>query len=246
MKNRKIKVLSILVLSICFSAAHPAFAENESPQAEAETDNAPADIQQETEPESYAKGTSTENGFQSEWLNLQFIPPAYMVMSSEEELQSIVQYGQNTIQQTTPADENATLPETIYEMMAASSAGFPNVSVAVETSPLKTSTPDQYLTALKQLLDAAQLGYQYEETVADTVIAGQDFRVLTASVAMNGYQVFQKYCTRKQEDRFVSIVLSYTEDTAAQANEILASFTALHTPENPEGNTGSAESQITQ
>ena len=251
MKNRKIKILSALVLSLCFSAALPVFAENESPQTEADsqayTDNTLSDIQQDAAPEStYAKGTSTENGFQSEWLNLQFTPPAYMVMSSEEELQSIIQYGQNTLQQTTPTDENAALPETVYEMMAASSAGFPNVSVVVETSPQESSTPDQYFTALKQLLDATQLGYQYEETVTDTAIAGQDFRVLTASLTMNRYQVFQKYCTRKQGDKFVSIILSYTEDTAVQADEVLASFTALHTPESPEGSTDNAENQVTQ
>lgn len=250
MKNRKIKILPALVLSLCFSAALPVLAEDETPQTEsssqADTDNTLTDVQQETAPESpYAKGTCTESGFQSEWLNLQFTPPAYMVMNSEEELQSIIQYGQNTIQQTAPADENTTIPETVYEMMSASSAGFPNVSVVVETSP-QESTPDQYLTALKQSLEAAQLGYQYEETVADTAIAGQDFRVLTASVTMNSYQVFQKYCTRKQDDKFVSIILSYTEDTAAQADEVLASFTALHMPESPEESTDNEENEAAQ
>lgn len=229
MKNRKIKLLPavILSLSLCFQAVLPAFAEDSAQEAV------------------YEKGVSAETGFQSEWLNLQFTPPAYMVMNSEEELQNIMQSGQNTVQQSGITDENTVLPETVYEMMASSASGFPNVSLVVETSP-QNSTVDQYFTALKQLLDAAQLGYQYEETVSDAVIAEQDFRVLTASLTMNGYQVFQKYCTRKQGDRFVSVILSYTEDTAAQADEILASFTVLHTPEIPEESTDNPENEAAQ
>ena len=61
------------------------------------------------------------------------------------------------------------------------------------------------------------------------VLAGQDFRVMETSVAVNDYEILQKYCTRKQGGKFVSIILSYTTDTTAEADEILAAFTPLNT-----------------
>lgn len=177
----------------------------------------------------YEKGTITDTDFQSEWLNLKFTPPETVVMNTEEELQSVMQQGQNTLEESSGVElgEDA-LSGTVYEMMASSISGFPNVSLVVEDATLENMTVDQYFLAAQQMLDATGMGYTYSD-VTDIQIAGQDFRVMETSVTVNDYEVLQKYCTRKQGGKFVSIILSYTTDTTAEADEILAAFTPLNT-----------------
>lgn len=177
----------------------------------------------------YEKGTITDTDFQSEWLNLKFTPPETVVMNTEEELQSVMQQGQSTLEESSGVElgEDA-LSGTVYEMMASSISGFPNVSVVVEGAALENMTVEQYFLAAQQMLDATGMGYTYSD-VTDTQIAGQDFQVMETSVTINDYEVLQKYCTRKQGGKFVSIILSYTTDTTAEADEILAAFTPLNT-----------------
>lgn len=177
----------------------------------------------------YEKGTITDTDFQSEWLNLKFTPPETVVMNTEEELQSVMQQGQSTLEESSGVElgEDA-LSGTVYEMMASSISGFPNVSVVVEDAALENMTVEQYFLAAQQMLDATGMGYTYSD-VTDTQIAGQDFQVMETSVTINDYEVLQKYCTRKQGGKFVSIILSYTTDTTAEADEILAAFTPLNT-----------------
>lgn len=177
----------------------------------------------------YEKGTITDTDFQSEWLNLKFTPPETVVMNTEEELQSVMQQGQTTLEESSGVElgENA-LSGTVYEMMASSISGFPNVSLVVEDAALENMTVDQYFLAAQQMLDATGMGYTYSD-LTDLQIAGQDFRVMETSVSVNDYEVLQKYCTRKQGGKFVSIILSYTTDTTAEADEILAAFSPLNT-----------------
>ena len=177
----------------------------------------------------YEKGTITDTDFQSEWLNLKFTPPETVVMNTEEELQSVMQQGQTTLEESSGVElgEDA-LSGTVYEMMASSISGFPNVSLVVEDAALENMTVDQYFLAAQQMLDATEMGYTYSD-LTDAQIAGQDFRVMETSVTVNDYEVLQKYCTRKQGGKFVSIILSYTTDTTAEADEILAAFSPLNT-----------------
>ena len=148
---------------------------------------------------------------------------------TEEELESVMRQGQSTLEKSSGMElgEDA-LSGTVYEMMASSISGFPNVSLVVEDASLENMTVDQYFLAAQQMLDATGMGYTYSD-VTDIQIAGQDFRVMETSVAVNDYEVLQKYCTRKQGGKFVSIILSYTTDTTAEADEILAAFTPLNT-----------------
>ena len=212
---------AVLAFSLCTAPVLPVFAE-----ADAATDAASSDT---VSASPYQKGTSTETGFESEWLNLKFTPPENIIMNSEEELQSVMKQGQNTLEESSNLDfSDDDLSGTVYEMMASSISGFPNVSLVVEDASLENMTVDQYFLAAQQMLDATGMGYTYSD-VTDIQIAGQDFRIMETSVAVNDYEVLQKYCTRKQGGKFVSIILSYTTDTTAEADEILAAFTPLNT-----------------
>lgn len=230
-RKKSLLIPAVLAFSLCTGAVVPVLAEETSQTADA------ADNEQETHTQSatdtsdspYEKGTITDTDFQSEWLNLKFTPPETVVMNTEEELQSVMKQGQTTLEESSGVElGDDALSGTVYEMMASSISGFPNVSLVVEDASLENMTVDQYFLAAQQMLDATGMGYTYSD-VTDIQIAGQDFRIMETSVAVNDYEVLQKYCTRKQGEKFVSIILSYTTDTTAEADEILAAFTPLNT-----------------
>ena len=229
-RKKSLLIPAVLAFSLCTGAVVPVLAEETSQTADAADNEQEAHTQSATDTDSpYEKGTITDTDFQSEWLNLKFTPPETVVMNTEEELQSVMKQGQTTPEEASGVElgEDA-LSGTVYEMMASSISGFPNVSLVVEDASLENMTVDQYFLAAQQMLDATGMGYTYSD-VTDIQIAGQDFRVMETSVAVNDYEVLQKYCTRKQGGKFVSIILSYTTDTTAEADEILAAFTPLNT-----------------
>ena len=232
-RKNSLLIPAMLAFSLCTMPVTPVLAEDTAQateeQGEADTTSEDASSDDASQDAPYEKGTITETDFQSAWLNLRFTPPETVVMNTEEELQSVMQQGQSTLEEASGVElSEDTLSGTVYEMMASSISGFPNVSVVVEDAALENMTVDQYFLAAQQMLDATQLGYTYSQ-VTDIQIAGQDFRVMEASVTINDYEVLQKYCTRKQGGKFVSIILSYTTDTTAEADEILAAFTPLNT-----------------
>ena len=223
-KKNSLIIPAVLAFSLCTVTAVPVLAEDAA-QTEAEADTA-SDAAEDTADTPYEKGTITETDYQSEWLNLKFTPPETVVMNTEEELESVMRQGQSTLEESSGMElgEDA-LSGTVYEMMASSVSGFPNVSLVVEDASLENMTVDQYFLAAQQMLDATQMGYTYSE-VTDAQIGGQDFRVMETSVTINDYEVLQKYCTRKQGGKFV--ILSYTADTQTEADEVLAAFTPLN------------------
>ena len=250
-RKKSLLITSMLAFSLCSTSVIPVLAEDtdtvsgqtadtgtaedaqnaDSQDADSQDiDSQDADSQSEdTKVPPYEKGTITDTDFQSEWLNLKFTPPETVVMNTEKELQSVMKQGQSTLEESSGVElgEDA-LSGTVYEMMASSVSGFPNVSLVVEDAALENMTVDQYFLAAQQMLDATGMGYTYSD-ITDVQIAGQDFRVMETTVTINDYEVLQKYCTRKQGGKFVSIILSYTTDTTAEADEILAAFTPLST-----------------
>ena len=230
-RKKSLLIPAVLAFSLCTGAVVPVLAEETSQTADAADNEQEAHTQSATDTSDspYEKGTITDTDFQSEWLNLKFTPPETVVMNTEEELQSVMKQGQTTLEESSGVElGDDALSGTVYEMMASSISGFPNVSLVVEDASLENMTVDQYFLAAQQMLDATGMGYTYSD-VTDIQIAGQDFRIMETSVAVNDYEVLQKYCTRKQGGKFVSIILSYTTDTTAEADEILAAFTPLNT-----------------
>lgn len=230
-KKNSLIIPAVLAFSLCTVTAAPVLAEDAAQIQEAAdtaSDEA-SDTTEATADAPYEKGTITETDYQSEWLNLKFTPPETVVMNTEEELESVMRQGQSTLEEASGVElgEDA-LSGTVYEMMASSVSGFPNVSLVVEDATMENMTVDQYFLAAQQMLDATQMGYTYSD-LTDTQIGGQDFRVMETSVTINDYEVLQKYCTRKQGGKFVSIILSYTADTQTEADEVLAAFTPLNT-----------------
>ena len=188
-RKSSLLIPAVLAFSLCTAPVLPVLAE-----ANAVTDAASSDTASDSP---YQKGTSTETGFESEWLNLKFTPPENIIMNSEEELQSVMKQGQDTLEESSSLDfSDDDLSGTVYEMMASSEAGFPNVSLVVEDATQEDLTEDEYFAALQQMLDTTDLGYTYSEPASEE-IGGLTFRTMGASVTVNDYEVLQKYCTRK-------------------------------------------------
>lgn len=240
-RKNSLFISAVLAFSLCTATVIPVLAEDVT-QAEAETvsssDSTSADEQQGSADSSadeqqdsatpYQQGTATDTDYQSEWLNLKFTPPDTVVMNTQKELESVMKQGQSALEDASGIElEEDALIGTVYEMMASSVSGFPNVSLVVEDAAMENMTVDQYFLSAQQMLDATQMGYTYEE-ITDAQIGDQYFRVMEAKVTVNDYEVIQKYCTRKQGGKFVSIILSYTADTTDEADEILAAFTPLN------------------
>lgn len=70
-------------------------------------------------------------------------------MNTEEELQSVMKQGQTTLEESSGVElGDDALSGTVYEMMASSISGFPNVSLVVEDASLENMTVDQYFSGL--------------------------------------------------------------------------------------------------
>ena len=145
-RKKSLLIPAVLAFSLCTGAVVPVLAEETSQTADA------ADNEQETHTQSatdtsdspYEKGTITDTDFQSEWLNLKFTPPENIIMNSEEELQSVMKQGQDTLEESSSLDfSDDDLSGTVYEMMASSEAGFPNVSLVVEDATQEDLTEDE-------------------------------------------------------------------------------------------------------
>ena len=166
-RKKSLLITSMLAFSLCSTSVIPVLAEDtdtvsgqtaDTGTAEdaQNADSQDADSQSEDTKETpYEKGTITDTDFQSEWLNLKFTPPETVVMNTEKELQSVMKQGQSTLEESSGVElgEDA-LSGTVYEMMASSVSGFPNVSLVVEDAALENMTVDQYFLAAQQMLDA--------------------------------------------------------------------------------------------
>ena len=229
-RKNSLLIPTVLAFSLCTLTCVPILTEA-TIQVKAQTDTSSDQVTEGTDGTAdtpYEKGTITDTDYQSEWLNLKFTPPKTIVMNTEKELESVMRQGQSTLEEASGIElDDDSLSGTVYEMMASSVSGFPNVSLVVEDAVLENMTTDQYFLAAQQMLDATQMGYSYSD-ITDTQIGGQDFRVMETSVTINDYEILQKYCTRKQGGKFVSIILSYTTDTQTEADEILTAFTPLN------------------
>ena len=220
-RKNSLFIPALLAFSLCTATVIPVLAEETQTEAEAAGSADTTDTP-------YQQGTVTDTDYQSEWLNLKFTPPDTVVMNTEKELESVMKQGQNALEDASGIElEEDALSGTVYEMMASSVSGFPNVSLVVEDAAMENMTVDQYFLSVQQMLDATQMGYTYEE-ITDAQIGGKDFRVMEAKVTVNDYEIIQKYCTCKQGGKFVSIILSYTADTTDEADEILTAFTPLN------------------
>ena len=173
----------------------------------------------ETPAASYAPGTLSETGFDSEYLGLSFRIPegSDFVMSTKEELDA--QVDAEMKKQGVDMEEAGDMYT--YEMMAVSLEDGANAIVSTERVPLGNITPALYLSTVGKSLEASGYTLGDVETVQ---LAGRDFAKLSTTMSAGGADTIQDYYSTKQDDRIVSIIVTYASGTEDKIESLLAAF----------------------
>lgn len=201
----------------------------ETGDTETETEDAAADAEDTAAAEGeYVKGTSTETGFESEWLGLRYTAPEGMVMSTEEELNEVMGMGQEMLSEDfSELQLEYAKMSSVYEMMSKNEAGTTNIIVTVEKLPSSNFSVEDYAEAIKTNLKAVTtITYTISDDLETVSVGGSDFTKITAQADYSGVNMHQDYYVRVIGDRAVSMALTYVDETASEAEAIINAFEA--------------------
>jgi len=199
----------------------------QTPEATIEATKAPEVTAEATAKSTYEPGTLSAEAYESKWLNLRFTPPENVTLATKEQMDTAMSNGKELLSGNVSSELlDQAVQSSVYEMMAVQANGLPNVTVTVENAPSADMDTVQYFTILKKHLDDANLGYVYGDTY-EGEIAEQTYTILDVSVETNGSAVTQTFYLRKSEDKFVNIIVSYTEETKSDVDALMAGFSAI-------------------
>jgi len=170
----------------------------------------------------YKRGILTETGFESKYLDIRFTLPEGFVMATEEDMLRMMGIGADI------AGVNKKIVEltTVYEMMASAVTGYPNVIIMVEKPLLSNLTIEQYLDALKTgLLNVNTMDYVIDDKITSAEIAGNNYKQLTASLP--SLNIFQNYLVRKQGNRMIGFITTYSLETKQELEILMNGFSKL-------------------
>lgn len=175
----------------------------------------------------YEKGTMTDTGFESEWLNLRFVAPEGVAMATQEELDVLMDAGADVVfgdnAETVLAYAETRL---VYEMLAKHSSGA-NVAIEVELIPVlnQNMTEEQYLQILEETTEKANFSYVFDDEVYTCTFVGEEYVARNAVITYDSdYMVYQKMMVRKQENRMILIALTYAENGEEAGEYLLSQF----------------------
>ncbi|MCL2411607.1 MAG: hypothetical protein FWC97_08195 [Treponema sp.] len=170
----------------------------------------------------YERGILTETGFESKYLDIRFTLPEGFIMATEEDMRLMMGIGADI----TGANTNFVNMTTVYEMMASAPVGLPNVILMVERLILSNITTEQYFDILKNnLSDIDTIDYEFGDQITSVEIAGQIYKQLSASIP--GWDVFQNYTFRRQGNRMVGFITTYSLDTKEELEILMNGFSRL-------------------
>ncbi len=175
--------------------------------------------------DSYVKGTTTDDGWESEYWNLRFTAPEGIFMLSEEGLDALMGISEDIVQENYSEKQQEYLEmTTLYEMVATSAEGDPNVAVSVEKLMVRGMTTEDYKkVALLHLRMLQNPVYEILEDNGTAEIAGETFAMVNTT-AKGEDDYLQDYYFRVEDDRALIITITYREATADQAPALLGGF----------------------
>lgn len=232
MCNKKMKRLLSVGLALFLMAGLVGCSSGSDEPKDTKTSTEAPSEEEDTEEEAkpYERGTIDGNHFESAWLNIQADFSDQYVMLTEEEIAQAQSTGSELILNE---DGQETLEETDttgYEMMVSGLNGVPNCTLGVEKLPLSNMTAAQYLEAAKQnfeQMSSADVEITALDEVPTVAIAGQDYQCLQLLVNTQGVQVNSNTYVRIQDGYAVLFNVTFTDDTAAQKDELLATFQVI-------------------
>jgi hypothetical protein len=170
----------------------------------------------------YKRGTLTENSFESKYLDIKFTLPEGFLMATEEDMLRMMGISADI----TGVNKKIIELTTVYEMMASTFIGYPNVIVMVEKPLLSNITMEQYFEAVKtSLLALDNMDYVIDDEITSVEIAGYDYKQMTANLPISG--VYQNYMFRKQGGRMIGFITTYTLNTVQELDILMGGFSKL-------------------
>jgi hypothetical protein len=191
-------------------------------------DEEPEEPAKEAEP--YVKGTVTDNVYESSWLNTKVTLPEDLLFLSDEEKESVEETGEANMNEEGQAAVANADNTSVYELIASNVTQDFNATLLTEDSPMANITPDQYLEAVKSNLQSFttdEMDYTFSEEITTVTIGGQEYQQMSTNVVYMDVNMHQDYCTRKQDNKIITWILVYTDDTAATKDAFLASVEAI-------------------
>ena len=180
----------------------------------------------------YQKGTVTEKGFESEWLNLRFTVQEDVYMSTQEELDVLIQQS-GEVSYNEDNTINYAAAATVIEMQARYASGAV-VSVYTEQMPLlyNNITTEQYLSSvINNLYSKGVVLTGPADAFYTEEFAGEEYTCVHLNADMGlGYDLSMVYMVRKVESHMVGVVFSYATDyTAEDAKNLKLAFGSYDT-----------------
>ncbi|MCL2254146.1 MAG: hypothetical protein FWC09_06845 [Lachnospiraceae bacterium] len=168
----------------------------------------------------YEKGILSENSFESKFLDLRFTLPEGYIMATEADIKEMIAADNENVAQ---GKIDYALLSTVYEMMASHVTNNPNVIVMSEKLTFSNMTIEQYFEASAKQL--TEMGVTSVSAIQDTTLAGNTFQKMTAVIEAYGMSMYQDYVLRKQGNRVIGFVFTYTSDTKSEVEALADAFT---------------------
>lgn len=191
----------------------------ETEEEETETE----ELTEEEKVSDFAKGILTDEGWESEWLGMRFVPEDTMNMSTEEELNDLMGISMDMLSedfnelQIQYAELN-----TVYEMMCTADDNASNVNMTLEKLPMKIDVDTYVELFLAQVSEVSVMAMNVVNEGEDVTVAGRDFKKLQCEVSYEGVTLYQDYYMAIIEDRVQIIVVSYLDE--AEAESLMSCF----------------------
>lgn len=176
----------------------------------------------------FVKGTITENGWESEWLGLRYTTPEGMTMSTDEELNEMMGLGEEMLSEDfSELQLEYAKMASVYEMMSVDDLGITNVVVTAEKMLVSSMDAEAYADAIRQGLESvSQIDYTISEENEDVTIGGLDFIKVSSVADYSGVSMYQDYYISIIGDRAVSIAVTYVDQSADLAEQVVNAFEA--------------------
>ena len=149
-------------------------------------------------------------------------------MLNEEGLDAVMGISQEMVTENYTEQQKKYLDLiTLYEMMSLSTTEDVNVVVSAEKLMMAGMTTEDYKNAAGfQLRLLEEPVMEIVDDSKTTEIAGETYSILNVLAKQDGEQKYQDYYVRVSGNRALCIIITYTDDTADKATEILEGFAA--------------------
>lgn len=160
---------------------------------------------EEEEEKEYEKGTLTATSYESEFIGVKYTAPDGWALASEAELSKM------------PTDVKTT-----WEMQAFSSLDGSNVMIAAEKLPTSNMTESMYISSLiNTLKNNTMITATNIKEDGSTIIAGEEYKILTYTGTQNGISYTQTFYLRKINTHMIAVTIT---STGTSNEDILSSF----------------------